>query len=142
MRSVLACCGVDFGLVIGFCVGFLIFIPFLGGLSGAVIAIGFAVAQFHDWRHPIYVLVLFAVGQALEGNIVTPKLVGDRVHLHPVWIIFSLLAFGVLFGFLGIVIAVPAAAVLGVLIRFALKNYLMSALYAPPPSASYEDVGA
>ena len=67
-----------------------------------------------------------------EGNVVTPKLVGDRVHLHPVWIIFSLLAFGVLFGFIGVLIAVPVAAVLGVLIRFALRRYTMSTLYDPP----------
>jgi predicted PurR-regulated permease PerM len=123
--------GLDFGLVIGLMVGVLIFIPFLGGLSGAVLAVALAFAQFGDWHRPLYIAILFAVGQALEGNVITPKLVGDRVNLHPVWIIFSLLAFGALFGFLGVLIAVPFAAVLGVLLRFALRRYLASPLYDP-----------
>jgi predicted PurR-regulated permease PerM len=124
--------GLEFGLVIGFLDGLLIFIPFLGGLTGALISSSLALAQFNEWREAIYVLILFGVGQTLEGNVVTPKLVGDRVHLHPVWIIFSLLAFGVLFGFIGVLIAVPVAAVLGVLTRFALRRYTMSTLYDPP----------
>jgi len=123
--------GLDFGVVIGFCVGLLIFIPFIGGFTGALVAIGIAFAQFGDWHRPLYIAIMFVVGQALEGNVITPKLVGDRVHLHPVWIIFSLLAFGSLFGFAGVLIAVPMAAVLGVLMRFALKCYLSSALYDP-----------
>ncbi|HVJ55782.1 MAG TPA: AI-2E family transporter [Aliidongia sp.] len=123
--------GLDFGLVLGLCVGLLIFIPFLGGLTGAVIAIGLAFAQFGDWHRPLYIAILFTVGQGLEGNIITPKLVGDRVHLHPVWIIFALLAFGELFGFVGVLLAVPVTAVLGVLVRFALKRYLLSPLYDP-----------
>jgi predicted PurR-regulated permease PerM len=123
--------GLDFGLVIGLMVGLLIFIPFLGGLTGALIAIALAFAQFGDWHRPLYIAILFIVGQGLEGNVITPKLVGDRVNLHPVWIIFSLLAFGALFGFLGVLIAVPFAAVLGVLLRFALQRYLASPLYDP-----------
>jgi predicted PurR-regulated permease PerM len=123
--------GLDFGLVIGITVGLLIFIPFLGGLTGAVLAVILAFAQFGDWHRPFYIAMLFAVGQTLEGNMITPKLVGDRVNLHPVWIIFSLLAFGALFGFLGVLIAVPFAAVLGVLLRFALRRYLESPLYDP-----------
>ncbi len=123
---------VDFALVIGLCVGLLIFIPFLGGLTGAVLATGLAFAQFGDWHKPLYVAALFAIGQTLEGNVITPKLVGDQIHLHPVWVIFSLLAFGVLFGFAGVLIAVPMAAALGVLMRFAIKCYLRSSLYYDP----------
>lgn len=123
--------GLDFALVVGLCVGLLIFIPFLGGLTGAVLAVGLAFAQFGDWHRPLYVAILFIIGQTLEGNVITPKLVGDQIHLHPVWVIFSLLAFGVLFGFAGVLIAVPMAAALGVLIRFALKCYLGSGLYDP-----------
>jgi predicted PurR-regulated permease PerM len=123
--------GLNFGLVIGLFTGFLIFIPFLGGLTGAVLAIGLAFAQFGDWHEPAVIAVIFIIGQTIEGNVLTPKLVGDRVHLHPVWVIFSLLAFGALFGFLGVLVAVPLAAVIGVLIRFALKQYLMSPLYDP-----------
>jgi len=123
--------GLDFGLVIGLMVGLLIFIPFLGGLTGAVLSVALAFAQFGDWHRPLYIAILFAVGQGLEGNVITPKLVGDRVNLHPVWIIFSLLAFGALFGVLGVLIAVPFAAVLGVLLRYALRRYLGSPLYDP-----------
>jgi len=123
--------GLESGAVVGFCVGILIFIPFLGGIASALVAVALSVAQFGLWQKPVWVIILFAAGQALEGNIITPKLVGDRVHLHPVWIIFSLLAFGALFGFLGVLIAVPVAAVLGVLVRFALHIYLESPLYDP-----------
>lgn len=129
--------GLDFGVVLGLCIGLMIFIPFLGGLTGALLAVALAFAQFGDWHRPLYILLLFVVGQGLEGNIITPKLVGDRVHLHPVWIIFALLAFGELFGFVGVLLAVPVAAVLGVLVRFALKRYLLSPLYDPlngPPA--------
>ncbi len=123
--------GLNSGLVIGLLCGILIFIPFLGGLTGGVLAVLLGFAQFEDWHKPLAILILFVVGQTLEGNLITPKLVGDRVRLHPVWIIFSLLAFGALFGFVGVLVAVPFAAVLGVLIRFALKTYLNSALYDP-----------
>jgi predicted PurR-regulated permease PerM len=128
--------GLDFGLVLGLMVGLLIFIPFLGGLSGAVICVALAFAQFGDWHRPLYIAIVFVVGQTLEGNVITPKLVGDRVNLHPVWIIFSLLAFGALFGFLGVLVAVPFAAVLGVLLRFAIRQYLQSPLYDAGPPAS------
>ena len=128
--------GLDFGLVLGLMVGLLIFIPFLGGLSGAVICVSLAFAQFGDWHRPLYIAIVFVVGQTLEGNVITPKLVGDRVNLHPVWIIFSLLAFGALFGFLGVLVAVPFAAVLGVLLRFAIRQYLQSPLYDAGPPAS------
>ncbi|GGF25340.1 AI-2E family transporter [Aliidongia dinghuensis] len=150
--------GLDFGLVLGLVCGCLIFIPFLGGFTGGLLSVGLAFAQFGSWHKPLVVAALFVVGQTLEGNIITPKLVGDRVNLHPVWLIFSLLAFGALFGFVGVLIAVPMAAVIGVLVRFALKRYLLSPLYDPanavpanesdacPPDsyhrdASHQDVG-
>jgi predicted PurR-regulated permease PerM len=123
--------GLDSGLVLGLIVGFLIFIPFLGGLSGGLVCVLLAFAQFRDWHQPLFIVILFLVGQSLEGNVVTPKLVGDRVGLHPVWIIFALLAAGAMFGFLGVVIAVPLAAVIGVLARFAIQRYLESPLYDP-----------
>jgi predicted PurR-regulated permease PerM len=123
--------GLQSALAVGLFVGALIFIPFLGGLTGGVIATALAAGQFGLWSKPLYVVMLFVVGQTLEANVITPKLIGERVHLHPVWVIFSLLAFGVLFGFLGVLIAVPMAAVLGVLVRFALHRYLESPLYDP-----------
>jgi len=123
--------GLDFGLVLGLVCGALIFIPFLGGITGALLSVALGFAQFGTWHKPLAILILFVVGQTLEGNIITPKLVGDRVNLHPVWLIFSLLAFGALFGFVGVLIAVPMAAIIGVLVRFALARYLLSSIYDP-----------
>jgi len=131
--------GLDFGLVLGLVCGALIFIPFLGGFTGGLLSVGLAFAQFGTWHKPLLILALFVVGQSLEGNIITPKLVGDRVNLHPVWLIFSLLAFGALFGFVGVLIAVPMAAVIGVLVRFALKRYMLSPLYDPMNAAPIGD---
>ena len=121
--------GLDFGLVIGLAAGLLTFIPYAGSIFGLVMSVGLAALQFDDWIRVAIVAVIFFVGQALEGNVLTPKLVGERVGLHPVWVIFALLAFGSLFGFLGILIAVPAAAVLGVGVRFLLLQYLDSRYY-------------
>ena len=135
--AALSVAGLEFGLILGFLVGLLIFIPFLGGALGAGIAILLAVTQFESWTGVAAVAAIFVVGQTLEGNVLTPKLVGDRVHLHPVWVIFSLLAFGNLFGLVGLIVAVPVAAIIGVLTRFALARYLASPLYdpVPPPPA-------
>lgn len=131
--------GLDFGLVLGLVCGGLIFIPFLGGITGGLLSVALGFAQFGSWHKPLAILVLFVIGQTLEGNIITPKLVGDRVNLHPVWLIFSLLAFGALFGFVGVLIAVPMAAVIGVLVRFALKRYLQSTLYDPLNATPVDD---
>jgi predicted PurR-regulated permease PerM len=128
----------DFGLVLGFVVGLLIFIPFLGGALGAGLAILLALTQFDNWASVGVVAAIFVAGQLLEGNVLTPKLVGDRVNLHPVWVMFSLLAFGNLFGLVGLLVAVPVAAIIGVLIRFALGRYLASPLYDPPPADAHE----
>ena len=121
--------GLEFGLVVGVLIGFISFIPFAGSMLGALLSIGLAAVQFGDWTHVLIVAGIFVFGQTVEGNFLTPKLVGDRVNLHPVWVIFALLAFGALFGFLGVLLAVPVAAILGVLVRFALARYLDSPLY-------------
>jgi predicted PurR-regulated permease PerM len=123
--------GLDAGLILGLLIGLLIFIPFLGGLTGAVVAVLLGFAQFGTWHEPAMIALLFLIGQTIESNVLTPKLVGDRVHLHPVWIIFALLAAGDLLGILGVLIAVPVAAIIGVLGRFAVQQYLDSPLYDP-----------
>ena len=122
--------GLQFGLVIGLIAGAISFIPFVGTFVGAVMALGMALAQFPpEWMGVVKVAVVFLLGQTLEGNFLSPKLVGDRVGLHPVWIMFALLAGGSLFGFTGVLIAVPVAAVLGVIVRHFLARYRESDLY-------------
>src|SRR5205085_2505492 len=121
--------GLSSALAVGVLVGVLAVIPILGVMTGFLLALGLAASQFGSWAAVIKVCAIFAVGQMTEANILTPKLLGDRVHLHPVWVIFALFAGGVLFGFIGIVLAVPAAAVIGVLARFALARYRQSTLY-------------
>lgn len=121
--------GLDFGLVIGLIAGFLSFIPFVGSMVGLVLSVGLALAQFDSWINVAIVAAVFFVGQAIEGNVLTPKLVGDRVGLHPVWVMFALLAGGALFGFVGILLAVPVAAVVGVGVRFAFSQYRLSPYY-------------
>ena len=122
--------GLNFGLLIGLFSGLISFIPYVGSMIGLVLALGIALVQFWpDYTSIIIVLVIFFSGQFLEGNILQPRLVGKSVGLHPVWLMFALLAFGALFGFVGLLVAVPAAAALGVLVRFALGRYLESDLY-------------
>ncbi|MBC7147918.1 MAG: AI-2E family transporter [Rhizobium sp.] len=122
--------GLNFGLLIGFLTGLLSFIPYVGSTVGLVLAAGVALVQFWpDYVHLIIVVLFFFSGQFIEGNILQPKWVGKSVGLHPVWLMFALFAFGALFGFVGVLIAVPAAASVGVLVRFALSRYLESDLY-------------
>jgi predicted PurR-regulated permease PerM len=122
--------GLNFGLLIGLLSGFITFIPYVGSMTGLVLGLAVAVAQFWpNWSMILAVLGVFLVGQFLEGNVLAPKLVGESVGLHPVWLIFALLAFGYLFGFVGLLIAVPLAAAIGVLMRFALRQYLASPVY-------------
>jgi predicted PurR-regulated permease PerM len=123
--------GLEFGVIIGVLAGLLTFIPYVGFATGFVLALGLALVQFADLSGLIWVVGVFALGQVLEANVLAPMLVGERVHLHPVWVIFALLAFGALFGFVGLLLALPAAAVAGVLVRFALGRYLASPLYDP-----------
>jgi predicted PurR-regulated permease PerM len=131
--------GLAFGAIIGLAAGLLSFIPFVGSLTGGLVSIGMAMAQFWpDWPSILLVAAVFVAGQFIEGNFLSPKLVGNRVGLHPVWLMFALFAFGYVFGFVGLLIAVPLAAASGVLIRFALKKYLASSFYqgvAAPSSA-------
>jgi predicted PurR-regulated permease PerM len=122
--------GLQFGFVIGMIAGVISFIPFVGTLVGATLSLGMALAQFPpDWLSVGKVAAVFLIGHLLESNFLSPKLVGDRVGLHPVWIMFALLAGGSLFGFVGILIAVPTAAVIGVIVRHLLGRYHESAIY-------------
>ncbi|MCR9061291.1 MAG: AI-2E family transporter, partial [Rhodobacteraceae bacterium] len=120
----------NFGLLIGMAAGLVSFIPFVGAALGFVLSVGVALVQFWpDWPWILVVGAVFAVGQFLEGNVLQPKLVGESTGLHPVTLMFALFAFGSLFGFVGMLIAVPAAAMIGVLARFALRQYLASPVY-------------
>src|SRR3954469_1087855 len=122
--------GLNFGALIGMSAGLLSFIPYVGSLTGLVLSLAVAIVQFWpDWTWIAATLGIFVTGQFVEGNILSPKLVGASVGLHPVWLMFALFAFGALFGFVGLLLAVPLAAVAGVLGRFALKKYLESAPY-------------
>jgi predicted PurR-regulated permease PerM len=128
--------GLEHGALIGFAAGLLSFIPYLGSLSGLLIATCVAVAQFWpDWTSILLVPGIFFIGQSLADYVLAPYLVGRRVHLNPVWVMFALFAFGYLFGFVGLLIAVPLAAAIGVLLRFALRQYYASPLYEPAATA-------
>ena len=122
--------GLNFGILIGLFAGLISFIPYVGSLVGLVLAVGVAFFQFWpDWLMVVAVAAVFFTGQFIEGNILQPRLVGKSVGLHPVWLMFALFAFGALFGFVGLLIAVPAAAAIAVLVRFAISQYLDSPLY-------------
>lgn len=122
--------GLQFGLVVGFIAGLVTFIPYLGALIGGALALGLALFQFWgDWFSISLVAGIFVIGQVIEGNVLTPKLVGNSVGLHPVWLILALSVFGTLFGFVGMLVAVPVAAALGVIARFGVEQYQHSLLY-------------
>ena len=122
--------GLKYGLLIGLMTGVLSFVPFVGTVTGFVTAMAFALAQYWPEYIPLLkVAGVFAVGQLLEGNVLSPNIVGQRIRLHPVWLIFSLFAFSYLFGIVGLLIAVPVAAAIGVLARFTIGEYRKSALY-------------
>ncbi len=123
--------GLDFAIILGVVVGILSFIPYVGEITGAILAISLASIQFGTWSKIIAIALIFLAGHLTAANVLQPRLVGSRVHLHPVWVIFALLAFGTLFGFVGVLLALPAAAVTGVLVRFALARYLASPFYDP-----------
>lgn len=134
--------GLNFGLIVGAIAGLVTFIPYVGALVGGILAIGLALFQFWggaadgdtmsqgtDWLRIGIVAGIFVVGQFLEGNILTPKLVGNSVGLHPVWLLFALSVFGSLFGFVGMLVAVPVAAILGVVARYGIGRYKDSLLF-------------
>ncbi len=130
--------GLNFGLLIGLFAGLISFVPYVGTILGFVASMSVALVQFWpDWHWILAVAVVFAAGQFMEGNILQPKLVGSHVQLHPVWLMFALFAFGYLYGFVGMLLAVPIAAMMGVLVRFGLQQYLASKFYlgdASPPA--------
>ena len=136
--------GLQFGLIVGFIAGLVTFIPYVGALVGGILAIGLALFQFWggtqmidgasvevatDWFRIGAVGVIFVIGQVVEGNVLTPKFVGKSVGLHPVWLIFALSVFGSIFGFVGMLVAVPLAAMIGVLVRFGIEQYTDGRLY-------------
>lgn len=141
----LSVAGLKGALVVGLVAGVLSFIPYVGTIIGFVASVGLSLAQSDDWQYHLLIAGIFIVGQVAEGNFLSPKLVGDRVGLHPVWIIFALFAGAALLGFLGVLLAVPVAAMIGVLGRFALQRYLASPLYsggaAPAPGPPPRVVG-
>jgi predicted PurR-regulated permease PerM len=135
--------GLNHGILIGVASGLLSFIPYLGSLSGLVISLCVAIAQFWpNWTVTFLVLAIFFVGQSLADYILAPYLVGRRVHLNPVWMMFALFAFGYLFGFVGLLLAGPLASAIGVLMRFALRQYYASPIYSGGvPAASSDEIG-
>lgn len=126
----LSLAGLNFGLLIGIVSGLISFIPYLGSLVGLVLSVGVALVQFWpDYPWILLIAGIFFFGQLVDGYVLQPKLIGERVGLHPVWLMFALLAFGALFGFVGLMVAVPASASIAVLVRYAISRYLDSDLY-------------
>jgi len=122
--------GLDLALLLGSIAGLVGIVPYLGVIIGIFSAGIAAVIQFHDWIHVIYVIIVFLVAHVIENFILTPWLVGDRIGLHPVAVIFAVLVGGHLFGVMGVLLALPVAAVIMVLIRHLRQRYLMSELYS------------
>lgn len=124
--------GLQFGLFVGVVAGVLTFIPYVGAVLGGILAIGLGLFQFWgDWFSVALVAGVFLAGQAVESNLITPRIVGRSVGLHPVWVLFAIAVFGSIFGFVGLLVAVPLAAAAGVLIRHAVTLYQHSQLYQP-----------
>jgi len=146
--------GLNFGLIVGLVAGALTFIPYVGALVGGVLAIGLAIFQYWghsvevdgetvriatDWLRIGVVAAIFGIGQVVEGNVLTPNLVGSSVGLHPVWLLFALAAFGSVFGFVGMLVAVPVAAMIGVLVRYGMAQYRDGRLYKGLEGRSQDD---
>jgi len=129
----LSAVGLELGLLVGLLAGIFTFIPYVGSMTGMATSVLLAIGQFGNWQDVALVAVVFLLGQIVEGYIIYPRLLGDRVELHAVWVIFALFAGGVAFGFLGVLLAVPLAAAIGVLARYWLRRYLESPLYLDPP---------
>jgi len=121
--------GLDVGPLIGMVAGLVSFVPYLGFITGLLASLIAALVQYHDWQHVVMVLIVFGIGQVLEGYVLVPRLVGGKIGLHPVAVIFAILAFGQLFGFLGVLLALPISSVLMVLLRYVRERYVGSALY-------------
>lgn len=128
--TALTLAGLNFGLAIGLIGGLFSFIPFVGFAIGFVLSMGVAIVQFWpNWWLVVVIFAIYMIGQFLEGNILYPKLVGSSININPVWLMFALLAFGFLFGFVGLLLAVPLAAIGGVLVRYGVRKYKASSLY-------------
>jgi predicted PurR-regulated permease PerM len=127
--------GINVGPLIGMIAGLISFVPYLGAIVGVGIGVIAALAQYQDSYHVILVLVVFTVGQLLEGYVLVPKLVGDKIGLHPVAVMFAILAGGELFGFVGVLLALPIAAVVMVLLRYAYERYTQSEMYQEAETA-------
>ena len=129
--TALSLTGLNFGLVIGLITGLFSFIPFVGFLTGFTLSMGIALVQFSpNWWFVVIVFLVYMVGQFLEGNVLYPKLVGQSININPVWLMFALFAFAFLFGCVGLLLAVPLAAITATLTRYAIKRYKESALYS------------
>ena len=138
----LSAVGLNFGFLIGSVAGVISFIPYVGSIVGFFLSVGVALVQFWpDWIWIVAVAGIFAVGQFLEGNILQPRLVGSSIGVHPVWLMFALFAFGSLFGFVGVLLAVPVTAAIGVLVRFAVERYRMSGFYLERAAEPPDDPG-
>ncbi len=125
--------GLNFGFLIGVIAGCLSLIPFVGSITAFVLSISLALVQgWPDWRLPLEAIIVVSVGLFLDGNVLSPRLVGASVGLHPVWLMFALFAFGALFGFVGMIIAVPVAAAMGVVLRFLVRRYRASDFFCRP----------
>ena len=129
----LSLAGLDLGLIVGLLAGGLSFIPYVGTITGAVSSVALAFAQFSSWQRVAIVFAVFVAGQFIEGYVIYPRFLGNKVELHAVWVIFALFAGGAAFGFVGVMLAVPMAATIGVLARYWLERYLRSPLYLEPP---------
>lgn len=139
--------GIKSGLLIGLIAGLLSFVPFIGFMAGLILAGGVAMVQFWpEWTPLLKVVGVFAAGQVLDAAFLSPKIVAGHIKLHPIWLIFAILVFGYLFGVVGTLVAVPAAAGIGVLARFGLQEYLRSPLYTGerpgPERAGHYEPGA
>jgi predicted PurR-regulated permease PerM len=121
--------GLQYGFFVGVAAGVLSIIPYVGSMFGLVASVGLAFYQFGGWEYPLAALAIFIVGQLVEGNYLTPKLVGESVGLHPLWVIFALMAGGTLLGLMGMIIAVPVAAIIAILVRHATARYRQSSYY-------------
>lgn len=128
--------GLDTGPLIGMIAGLISFVPYLGTIVGVLMGLIAAVVQYQDWLHPLLVAIVFVVGNLLEGYVLVPRLVGEKIGLHPVAVIFAILAGGELFGFLGVLLALPVASIAMVLLRYAHERYRASALYGDHPHAA------
>ncbi len=131
--TILSLASIKFSIAIGLITGFFSFIPYAGVLTGLCLSLLVSALNFTDWAPFFYILIIFGVGQILDGFFLAPKFVGNRIGLHPLWIIFSLFVGGLVLGFIGLLIAIPVAACLSVIIALSLKRYKNSSYYAPAP---------